>query len=120
VLKRLRYGGLFLALSLPACERTVVHIFGGYGYDDVNDCLDAAGAVDVIDGPDPGMCATLRCWIRPDGVAVVTDRACDAPSDYVDHTKDTSGVCVKALAAYGRPGHGMCPIPADAGAEAGP
>ncbi len=116
-----------LGVALPAawallgpggCTSVVDHVFGGYAYDPANDCLQTSGAIDVIAGADPGMCPRLRCWQAPDGNVYVTDEACDAPVDYVDHTKDGSEPCVKALAAYARPGHGLC-AGSDGGAEGG-
>jgi hypothetical protein len=107
---------LVLLVAAATCQDRLAHVFGGWAYDTAGDCLDAPGVVDVVDGPDPGKCPQLRCWLAPDGTAYVTDEACDAPIDFQDQTKATSGVCVKALAAYHRTGHGLCPTPADAGA----
>jgi hypothetical protein len=104
-----------LALACTGCQARVDHVFGGYAYDQGQECLYASGAIDVIAGADPGMCPLLRCWQASDGSIYVTDQACDAPPDYQDHTHDTSGLCVKALAIYMSPGHGLCPMP-DGGA----
>ncbi len=106
-------------LSGSGCDGGLVHAFGGYAYDPDADCLKASGVIDVISGPDPGLCKKVRCWVSRDGFAYVTDTACDAPLDFVEETEATSGVCVKALAAYARDGHGRCPAPPDAGPEAG-
>jgi hypothetical protein len=105
-------------LLYAGCEARVVHQFGGYAYDQGMACLFASGAIDVIDGADPGMCPMLRCWKAPDGSVYVTDEACDAPPDFQDDTNDTSGPCVKALAIYASPDHGLCPMP-DGGAGGG-
>ncbi len=91
---------LVALVAAHACSNNVDHVFGGYAYDPVNDCLYTSGAVDVVAGPDPGPCSMLRCWMSPGGLVYVTDEACDAPPDYQDETKDGSGPCVKALAAY--------------------
>jgi hypothetical protein len=106
-------------VTAAACSARVDHVFGAYAYDPAQDCLQAPAAVDVIAGADPGMCPQVRCWQAPDGTVYVTSEACDAPLDYQDHTKDTSGPCVKALAAYASSGNGLCPGAADAGAEGG-
>ena len=108
------------ALAAAACSARLDHVFGAYAYDPTGDCLQPPAAVDVIAGTDPGLCPQLKCWQRSDGTAYVTDQACDAPPDYVDGTKDTSGLCVKALAAYAGPGMGRCTGAPDGGAEAGP
>jgi hypothetical protein len=108
------------AIAGSGCDGGLVHAFGGYAYDATNDCLETSGVVDVISGPDPGMCKQVRCWVSPDGFAYVTNTACDAPIGFVDQTEATTGVCVKALAAYMSEDHGLCPAPPDGGAEAGP
>jgi len=91
--------GLVVAV-LAGCPATHVHIFGAFRYDAMSCCLEDAAGVDVIDGPDPGNCAEVRCWISPASEVYVTDKACDAPPDYSEHTSDTSGPCVDALAAF--------------------
>ena len=112
--------GLALALLPAGCDGRVAHVFGGYAYDPTQDCLDLSGAIDVIDGPaSPTPCNTLRCWVSSEGEAYVTNQACDAPPDYQDQTQSSSGPCVKALVAYGRDGHGLCPAPTDGGAGGG-
>jgi hypothetical protein len=113
-----------LAIALAgvvACDAGVGHVFGGYPYDEKHDCLGATEAVDVIEGPEPASCSAVRCWRAPSGVTYVTDRACDAPPDYIDGTHDTTGPCVKALEAYGRtnPKHGRCPGTGSGGADGG-
>src|SRR5262249_25985337 len=75
-----------LALASAACSTTHVHLFGAYRYEMDRDCLESPAVVDVIDGPDPGMCAMLRCWISPGKEVYVTDTACDSPPDYAEHT----------------------------------
>jgi hypothetical protein len=97
-----------LALALLGCKANHVHIFGAYRYDTAQDCLEGPVAVDVIDGPDPGTCPRLRCWVSPGEEVYVTATACDAPVDYEERTRDPSAACVKALDAYGRADHGRC------------
>jgi hypothetical protein len=104
-----------LVLAHAGCQARVAHVFGGYAYNEGQTCLYASGAIDVIAGADPGTCAMVLCWHAPDGSIYVTDQACDAPPDYQDQTNDTSSLCVKALAIYNSPGHGVCPTP-DGGA----
>lgn len=111
---------LLLGVTLPACQARAAHLLEAYAYEPAQDCLDAPGLVDVVDGPPPATpCPILRCWLGPAGIAFVTDQACDAPPDYQDQTRTGSGPCVKALAAYGKSGHQLCPGPTDAGVEAG-
>jgi hypothetical protein len=111
---------LLSALSAVGCQDRLVHVFGGYAYDPAQDCLVLTDAVDVVAGPAPAApCPVVRCWLGPDGVAYVTDTACDAPPDYQDETKISTGACVKALAAYQKKGHQLCPAAVDAGAGAG-
>jgi hypothetical protein len=95
-----------------------VHQFGGYAFDpdggvDGGGCLEAAGVVDVLEGPDPTKpCADVRCWVGPDGTAYITNMACDGPPDFQDETHATSGPCVKALGAYEADGGKVsCPAP---------
>jgi hypothetical protein len=96
-------------IAWAACQGRLDHTFGGYFYDSTQDCLDFPSVIDVVAGADPGTCPLLRCWLAPDGSIYVTNAACDAPPDYQDQTKDGSSPCVKALAAYARPGMGICP-----------
>ncbi len=102
------------ALAVFSCQGYLAHEFGGYAYDPTANCLETSGAIDVIAGADPGQCPQLKCWLSPCGTVYVTDEQCDAPPDYVDDTRATSGLCVKALALYAMPGHMLCPMP-DAG-----
>jgi hypothetical protein len=119
-------GRVFLVTALlttgaalaAACVGELSHAFGGYAYDSQQMCLEASGAIDVVAGADPGQCPMLRCWEAPDGTIYVTDEACDAPPDYVDHTHDGFPACVKALALYAEPEHDQCVVP-EAGAGGG-
>lgn len=79
------------------CDAGVVHAFGAFPYDATLGCLRSAEAVDVIDGPDPGSCAEVHCWVKPSGEIFVSDAACDAPLDF---TESASGPCKLALEAY--------------------
>lgn len=84
-----------------ACGDADAHVFGAYRYDPVADCLESAAAVDVIAGPDPGVCDDLRCWKSSAGEIYVTSTACDAPIDYVEGTDDPPRTpCARALAAF--------------------
>jgi hypothetical protein len=112
----MRAGHFFLALGLAAlaaaganCTNLAVYPFGGYAYNPTNDCLEAPGALDVIEGMQPAPCPVLRCWVDPDGTAVITNEACAAPPDYKNETTATTGLCPKALAVYATAGHGQCP-----------
>src|SRR5262245_27854530 len=88
-------------LSASACDDGRTHIFGAYRYEPTRDCLEGSAAVDVIDGPDPGACASVRCWTSPAGEIYVTSTACDAPPDYREHTQDPAQTpCERALAAF--------------------
>jgi hypothetical protein len=80
-----------------ACDAGVIHTFGAFPYNAARNCLENAGVVDVIDGPDPGACPGARCWVAPSGNVFVSDQACDAPLDYA---QSTSGPCELALDAY--------------------
>ena len=80
-----------------ACDSGLVHTFGAYPYNVARNCLENAGAVDVIDGPDPGACPGARCWVTSSGNVYVSDQACDAPIDY---TQSTAGPCALALEAF--------------------
>jgi len=97
--------------AAASCTGELSHIFGGYAYDSQQGCLEPSGGVDVVAGADPGQCPMLRCWAAPDGTIYVTDEACDAPPDYVDHTHDGFKPCVKALALYAEPQHALCAVP---------
>ena len=103
------------ALTAPSCGGGQNHTFGGYPYDPVGDCLDPPVIIDVVAGPDPGMCSVVRCWQDSCGGIFVTDASCDMPPGYQDLTHTTSGPCVKALAAYARPGHDFCKVITDGG-----
>jgi hypothetical protein len=116
--ERAALSGLALCAALFAvgCTDDITHVFGAYRYEEGPDCLEAAAAIDVIEGKDPGTCPSIRCWMTPADDVYVTSTACDAPPDYADHTSDppASG-CGRALAAFARAGHSPCPIPPDAG-----
>jgi hypothetical protein len=86
-----------------ACGDSHVHTFGAFPYDADHKCLDVGQTLDVIDGPDPGSCSKVRCWVNPAGEAFVTDKACDAP---IDLTESSTGACEPALEAYKN--HVMC------------
>ena len=86
-----------------ACNASLVHTFGAFPYDAKDDCLEIGQTLDVIEGPDPGACSKLRCWVNPAGEAFVTDKACDAP---IDLAESTTGPCEPALEAYKN--HVMC------------
>lgn len=87
-----------------------MHVFGAHRYDQARDCLEAAAAVDVLEGEDPGACSEVRCWMSPEFEVYVTDTACEGPLDFRDGTGDPEGTaCARALAAYDRPDHGLCP-----------
>jgi hypothetical protein len=103
---------LLIAVSVGACGSGHVHVFGAFPYDALRDCLDVGQTLDVIDGPDPGSCSVLRCWLDPAGAAFVTDKSCDAP---LNLTESTTGACIPALVAYKN--HLMCPD-LDGGADA--
>jgi hypothetical protein len=108
------------ALAFAACEANPVHIFAARRYDAANDCLEDNAGADVIAGPDPGPCDQTRCWVSPAGDVYVADLVCDAPPEYTEGTTDTTGPCVKALAAYARKGHARCmPAGADGGTDSG-
>ncbi len=79
------------------CDGGLVHSFVAYPYDATLGCLEGSAAVDVIDGPDPGSCPEVQCWVKPSGEIFVSDKACDAPLDF---TKNASGPCKQALEAY--------------------
>ncbi len=110
--------GAAIAAAAVDCVGRLDHVFGGYTYEASLDCLEASGAIDVVAGADPGTCPMLHCWAAPGGTIYVTDEACDAPPDYVDHTHDGFPACVKALALYAMPQHKLCPMP-DGGGGAG-
>jgi hypothetical protein len=100
--------------AAAACSDRIDHAFGGYAYDPAKDCLYTSGAVDVIAGPDPGMCPGVHCWVSPASLVYVTDEACDAPPDYQDETSADAGPCVNALADYyGDGGPSLCPASPD-------
>jgi hypothetical protein len=97
------------ALGAAGCSPQRSHIFGAHRYDPVGDCLEDATAVDVIEGPPPGECEPVRCWISPADEIYVTT-ACEAPPGYEDHTHDPeTSSCGRALAAHAEGEAGRCP-----------
>jgi hypothetical protein len=98
--------------AVISCDAGLVHTFRAFPYDATVGCLRSAVAVDVVDGPDPGGCAEVHCWVKPSGEIFVSDRACDAP---IDFTKSASGPCKLALDAYKK--RVFCANPVDAGAS---
>jgi hypothetical protein len=94
-----------------ACDAGLVHTFGAFPYNTSQNCLEAATPLDVIDGPDPGSCPVVHCWVNPVGEVFVSDMACDAPLDFKE---SASGPCELALEAYKK--RVMC---GDAGASGG-
>src|SRR5262245_55243042 len=63
-------------IAASACTTRVAHTFGAYrfekGVDPAHDCLQGSAAVDVIDGPDPGVCSAVRCWVSPGKEVYIT------------------------------------------------
>ena len=105
---RLRVAAALLALPLAsavlvggACSASLVHTWGAFPYDAEHDCFGDALILDVLDGPDPGSCPVVHCWVNPTGEIFVTDKACDAP---IDLTESTSGTCSAALKTFKLPG----------------
>ena len=94
-----------------ACDARLVHTWGAFPYDATTDCFGDAQILDVLDGPDPGSCPVVHCWVNPVGEIFITDNACDAP---IDLTESTSGACAAALKTFKTPG--MCAI-VDGGAS---
>jgi hypothetical protein len=117
----LTHRGLLLVAFLGAvgasglgCGEANMHLFGAYRYDPAEDCLESAAAVDVVAGPDPGVCESVRCWTSPAGEVYVTTTACDAPEGYVEGTDDAEGsTCALALAAHALGEEARCPPPTD-------
>ncbi len=110
---KLRVSAALLALitgAVVSCDDGLVHTFFALPYDVTLGCLGSSAAVDVIDGPDPGSCAEVHCWVKPTGEIFVSDRACDAPLDF---TESASGPCKLAIDAYKK--RVMCANPVDAG-----
>lgn len=100
---------LALAGAIGACSSRVFHTFGARRYVAEQDCLEKGLAIDVIDGPDPGVCEKVRCWLASSGDVYVTTTACDAPVDFVDATGAPAGSpCGRALAAYARAPEATC------------
>ena len=88
---------------VTGCENNPVHTFVAAQYDPVSDCLLAEDTIDVVEGADPGPCATTRCWETPAGNVYDSTTACDAPPDIVDHTSDPEGsLCARAIVALGK------------------
>lgn len=82
------------------------HIYGGYSYDTVHDCLGAIVTLDILDGDDPGANCAAKCLkptlLGPDaGDVVYVSLECPPyPHDF-----DTSGLsptCDRAVAALER------------------
>jgi len=106
-----------VGFAAAGCDDLQVHPFFGSRYDPARDCVESPAVLDVLEGPDPGRCETIRCYEAPEGDDVfITDGACDAPDGYVDRTNDAKSPCADALTAYAREGHSRCPAPSDSGA----
>ena len=95
---KLRVPAASLALAIGVgCDAGVVHAFNAFPYNAKVGCLESETAVDVLDGPDPGSCAEVHCWVNPSGEIFVSDHACGAPLDF---TESASGPCKLALDAH--------------------
>jgi hypothetical protein len=101
---RLRVAIALLVLPLAsavvfggACKASLVHTWGAFRYDAEHDCFDDAEILDVIDGPDPGSCPVVHCWVNSASEIFVTDKACDAP---LDLKESTAGDCASALNSF--------------------
>ena len=101
---RLRVAAALLALpvasavvTVGACSSSLVHTWGAFVFDPAGECLHHAQLIDVIEGPDPGSCAAVHCWVNSKHETLITDRACDAP---LDVSKGSADACAKALKAY--------------------
>lgn len=98
-------GALTLAaLTLGACSAQGSHVVQGRLYVEERDCVDELVAVDVAEGPDPGLGCDAICMsgnsplVGDGGVALYVTTQCPPYPGLFDLAQD-SPACVKALAA---------------------
>lgn len=97
-----------------------VHPFYAARYDAQAGCLDAVTIQDVLEGPDPGRCNQVICWLNHRGEAYVSLTMCDGPPDWARVDAPESGSpCAQALEALKEHGTGQCGSDAGTGDETG-
>lgn len=103
-------GALLLGLGLLAScgEALLTYPLRGQLYDEVADCLEEEGVLDVIEGEVEGTCEGVRCFRSLESGDSFVTTQCQAPPGYEDQSAEVGGVCEKALAAFAR-GDAICP-----------
>lgn len=88
-----------------ACGSGRSHVYAGRLYREARDCVDTTTSIDVVDGPEPGVCAPT-CLLGPAATAsaprpVYVSTMC-APYPPLFDSSQTAAVCAAALAAASR------------------
>ncbi|HSQ62835.1 MAG TPA: hypothetical protein VLM85_06455 [Polyangiaceae bacterium] len=113
-------------LVLAACDSGSFYAYVARIYDLQRDCLSDVQAVDIGNGPDPGLGCAPKCLVASDqdgGVVVYATTMC-GPVPYGVDSTGTDPRCAKALAAVQRSdiclADGGSTDPAEAGTDAAP
>jgi hypothetical protein len=99
---------LVVAGSTACSDALITYPLEGRLYDEMNDCLDPEGVLDVIEGEAVGTCEGVRCFQSKESGDYLVTAQCEPPPGYDDRTDEVGGTCEKALAAYARGGEGTC------------
>lgn len=99
--------------STGCTDALVTYPLEGRLYDEMRDCLDPEGVLDVIEvleGEEPvGTCEGVRCFQSKESGDYLVTAQCEPPKGYTDLTADpVDTTCDKALAAYALGGDGTC------------
>jgi hypothetical protein len=107
------------AIVVAGCSSSNdIHSFWAAHYSSSNDCLETMSVTDVLNGPDPGRCAKIVCWLNPHtNDAFISETMCDGPPGWRSYDSIGSGtLCDLALAARARSNSGACSA-ADSGTD---
>lgn len=105
-----RWAAALACAAAVGCESGPnAHPFYAASYDAATGCLGAVLFVDVLEGPSPGDCKQVVCWLDTRGHAYVSETMCDGPPDWTRVEAPKAGsLCEAALVAWQQYGAGQC------------
>ncbi len=115
-------GVLAVAVAIGGCDDVQQHVYSGYLFDPVNDCVSGTStAIDVVPGAATGNTCAPVCLVDGAGNVYVSPVCGPYPSGTTAEGADAGDPCTAALAAYDQAdGGGICGNggAADAGVDA--
>lgn len=107
-------GALSVAAAVAACDDVQQHVYSGYPFDPVNDCVSGTStAIDVVPGASTGNTCNPVCLTSSSGAVYVSPVCGPYPSgttvEALDAATGAGDPCTAALAAYDEAdGGGIC------------